>query len=131
MRKIIESKTGKLIISMLISLILFNFIMPTYSHAETDHWAGKLIEPLADLTCSIGDGLMNLMQGTMMPGSPKAVTKRRNWDSIKMEDGKFSIDEQKIEEIGELATGSGFWDRVWDVMRGNVKSVTESWKRSF
>ncbi len=90
MKKIVESKTGKLIITILITLILFNFIVPTYSHA-TGEWAGKLIEPLADLTCSIGDALMNTMQSLMMPGSPVAVTKRSIFDDIAQQDGDYSF----------------------------------------
>ena len=99
MKKFIEAKTGKSIFIILIFLILFNFIVPNYSYAKKGDWIGELMNPVGDLVCSIGDGLMNLMQRIMMPGSPVAVTKRSMWEKIAAEDGDVS----GFDAIGEYA----------------------------
>lgn len=113
MKKFIEAKTGKSIFIILIFLILFNFIVPNYSYASGE-WIGELMNPVGDLVCSIGDGLMNIMQRIMMPGSPVAVTKRSMWEKIAAEDGDVSgfdaigeyAGQYGLGEIGHVATVS-------------------------
>ena len=60
MKKITKkSILQKITISILSIMLLFNFIVPTYSHAD---FGGILLSPVVDLLCSIGDALVNLLQ---------------------------------------------------------------------
>ena len=64
----------KIIIALVI-LILFNFIFPVYSRAAW--WGGgSLFDPIRDLVCGIGDAVINVLQSTLLPGSPKAIDKK-------------------------------------------------------
>ena len=49
----------KITISILSIMLLFNFIVPTYSHAD---FGGVLLSPIVDLLCSLGDAVVNLLQ---------------------------------------------------------------------
>lgn len=84
MKDLKNNKVIKGIFIVLIFLILFNFVVPNYSNA-VEGWTGKLIEPLADLTCSLGDSMLNIMQGVMMPGSPTAIVQRTGLVSLLIE----------------------------------------------
>ena len=60
MKKITKkSILQKITISILSIMLLFNFIVPTYSHAD---FGGVLLSPVVDLLCSIGDAVINLLQ---------------------------------------------------------------------
>lgn len=60
MKKITKkSILQKITISILSIMLLFNFIVPTYSHAD---FGGILLSPVVDLLCSIGDAIINLLQ---------------------------------------------------------------------
>lgn len=60
MKKITKkSILQKITISILSIMLLFNFIVPTYSHAN---FGGILLSPVVDLLCSIGDAIINLLQ---------------------------------------------------------------------
>jgi len=52
----------KTIIAIIIALLLFNFIVPTYSHAD---WGGVLMDPITDFICTIGDAVINILQKCM------------------------------------------------------------------
>ena len=52
----------KTIITIVIALLLSNFIVPTYSHAD---FGGALMSPIVDLICSLGDAVINLLQVCM------------------------------------------------------------------
>ena len=58
----------KMIISILVIMILVNFIKPTYSNASNGaaDVGGVLLSPVVDLACSIGDVVINLLQRCMM-----------------------------------------------------------------
>ncbi len=58
-----KSMLQKIIITILTILLLSNFIMPTYSHADI---GGVLLTPITDLLCSLGDAVINLLQKCMM-----------------------------------------------------------------
>ncbi len=89
MKKIKKSKTGKYITITLVFVILFNLIVPNYTYAAGD-WVGNLIELVADIVCSIGDSVINFVQGTMMPGSPKAVARRNNITDLELKEINMS-----------------------------------------
>lgn len=60
MKKITKkSILQKITISILSIMLLFNFIVPTYSHAD---FGGVLLSPVVDLLCSIGDAVINILQ---------------------------------------------------------------------
>lgn len=61
-----KSILQKIIISILIILLLVNFITPTYSHASAADVGGVLLSPFIDLICSVGDVVINLLQRCMM-----------------------------------------------------------------
>lgn len=108
--KIIKSKWQKLIISLFIVITLFNVAFPTYAHA--DWWGGgTLFEPVANLICGIGDAFLNVMQGMMMPGSPKAVD-IRSIGSLIAEEKKES-DNWMDKITGHLMSFSQGIDNVW------------------
>ncbi len=49
-------------ILVILTVLVINFIVPTYSHAD---WGGVLIDPIVDLVCSLGDAIVNLLQVCM------------------------------------------------------------------
>ena len=57
-----KSILQKIIISILVILLLINFITPTYSNASAADVGGVLLSPIIDLLCSIGDVVINLLQ---------------------------------------------------------------------
>lgn len=60
MKKITKkSILQKITISILSIMLLINFIVPTYSHADV---GGVLLSPIVDLVCSIGDAIINILQ---------------------------------------------------------------------
>ena len=62
----------KMIIVLTLVIFLFNFIMPTYSHA--DIFSGvTLFAPIKEFICAVGDGVMNVLQDTFIKGAPRAV----------------------------------------------------------
>lgn len=69
-----KSFLQKIIITILVALLLSNFIVPTYSQADI---GGVLISPIVDFVCSLGDIVINLLQRCMTGdwGSTGAV----NW----------------------------------------------------
>lgn len=77
MKKLFQSKLKKIILIVLTFFVLFNFMMPTYSHASD--FVGDMLEPVADFVCSIGDMVIDVLQGMMIPGAPKAVTTREGY----------------------------------------------------
>ena len=66
----------KTIIAVLI-VLCFNFIIPTYSHADANNHGGVLFDPISDVLCSIGDAVVNLLQKCMTGewGSGFSLTK--------------------------------------------------------
>ncbi len=50
-------------ILVILTILLINFIVPTYSHAD---WGGVLADPFLDFFASIGDAIINLLQRCMM-----------------------------------------------------------------
>ncbi len=65
----------KMILALMLVVILFNFIMPTYSHADID-WGGALLGPITSFICGISDAVLNFLQGTFLEGAPAAVEYR-------------------------------------------------------
>lgn len=60
-----KSILQKTIITILIALLLSNFIVPTYSHADIGDIGGVLMDPIVDLLCGIGDAIINLLEKCM------------------------------------------------------------------
>ena len=68
MKKITKkSILQKITISILSIMLLFNFIVPTYSHAD---FGGILLSPVVDLLCSIGDAVINILQFCLTEEGP-------------------------------------------------------------
>lgn len=66
MKKLLrKSATNKILIVILI-VILFNFIVPNYSHAD---WGGVLFDPIVDLIAAIGDAVLSALQYFMYDGN--------------------------------------------------------------
>lgn len=61
-----KSILQKIIISILVILLIINFITPTYSNASAADVGGVLLSPIIDFLCSIGDVVINLLQRCMM-----------------------------------------------------------------
>ena len=86
MKKITKkSILQKITISILSIMLLFNFIVPTYSHAD---FGGVLLDPVVDLLCSIGDAVVNLLQLCM---TGETGTKKLNFSmsAFLVEDDEF------------------------------------------
>ena len=61
-----KSFLQKIIITIAVALLCTNFIAPTVSSAVTaQSVGGVLFDPFSDLLCSIGDGVINLLQKCM------------------------------------------------------------------
>lgn len=57
-----KSILQKTIIAIILALLLSNFIVPTYSHADI---GGVLMDPVTDFLCTIGDAVINVLQRCM------------------------------------------------------------------
>ena len=66
MKKLLTKNTTKKIFIVIIIMILFNFIVPSYSHAD---WGGALFDPLIDLMAAVGDAVMAALQYFMYDGN--------------------------------------------------------------
>ena len=61
--KIHSKKQNKIIITIIVIIMLCNFVMPNYSYAETDtKGGGKLLNYIAEFLCFVPDAVLNLFQ---------------------------------------------------------------------
>lgn len=103
MKKITKkSILQKITISILSIMLLFNFIVPTYSHAD---FGGVLLSPVVDLLCSIGDALVNLLQ-LCMTGETGSKDVNFSMSAFLVEDDEFwaNADGKYDKYIGEGGT---------------------------
>lgn len=70
MNKKVKNKTNKVII-MIVIIMLFNFVMPNYSHAGliTDWVTHKILDAFAELLLVIPDNLFGVLQGVFLGDS--------------------------------------------------------------
>lgn len=66
MKKLMEKQTAKKIIILIIIVLSFNFIMPTYSQAD---FGGVLMGPIIDFVSGIGDAVLSALQFFMYDGN--------------------------------------------------------------
>lgn len=86
MKKITKkSILQKITISILSIMLLFNFIVPTYSQAD---FGGVLLSPVVDLLCSIGDAVVNLLQ-LCMTGETGSKDVNFSMSAFLVEDDEF------------------------------------------
>ena len=84
MKKITQkSILQKIITTIIVALLLSNFIVPTYSHADI---GGVLMDPITDLLCSVGDVVINLLQ--------KCMTGDWGSDGFSLFKGGFLVDSE-------------------------------------
>lgn len=89
MKKITKkSILQKITISILSIMLLINFIVPTYSHAD---FGGVLLSPVVDLLCSIGDAVINLLQ-LCMTGDTGSQDVNFSMSAFLVEDDEFWSD---------------------------------------
>ena len=69
-----QSITQKIIATVIVVILLFNLILPTYSKAD-DGFGGQLWEPVQSLVLGLGDVIFNILQKTFIEGAPEAVFK--------------------------------------------------------
>ena len=69
-----QSITQKIIATIIVVILLFNLILPTYSKAD-DGFGGQLWEPVQSLVLGLGDVIFNILQKTFIEGAPEAVFK--------------------------------------------------------
>ena len=107
-----KSILQKKIIAILVALLLSNFIVPTYSHADA---GGVLLSPIVDLLCSVGDAVINLLQVAMTGevGSSGAM----NWSlsAFLMESGKYCGSAKHVPAAGgtTIKVDSTQFDKGW------------------
>lgn len=80
-----KSILQKITISILSIMLLFNFIVPTYSNAD---FGGVLLDPVVDLLCSIGDAVVNLLQ-LCMTGEAGSKDLNFSMNAFLVEDDEF------------------------------------------
>lgn len=97
----------KIIITVVVALLLSNFIVPTYSHAD---WGGVLISPVVDLLCSIGDAVINLLQ-RCMTGTFGSKEVDFSMSAFMVEDDKF-FSEPEYSEYQGSAGGSSYTETI-------------------
>lgn len=97
----------KIIITVIVALLLTNFIVPTYSHAD---WGGVLISPVVDLLCSIGDAVINLLQ-KCMTGEFGSKEINFSMNAFMVEDDIFFTDSEYSQYRGS-ASGSGYSETI-------------------
>ncbi len=66
MKKLLSKSTTKKILIVILIVILFNFIVPNYSHAD---FGGVLFDPIIDLVAAIGDAVLAALQYFMYDGN--------------------------------------------------------------
>lgn len=99
-----KSILQKTIIAILVALLLSNFIVPTYSHADV---GGVLLSPIVDLLCSVGDAVINLLQ-VCMTGSFGSKNLNFSFNTFMVEDDVFFANENGLytDFIGEGSDAS-------------------------
>ena len=99
-----KSILQKTIIAIVVALLLTNFIVPTYSHAD---FGGVLLSPIVDLLCSVGDAVINLLQ-VCMTGSFGSKNLNFSFNTFMVEDDVFFTNEDGLytDFIGEGSDAS-------------------------
>lgn len=140
MKDIKNKISTKLIILCTIFLVLFNTFVPYVSYAEEastgstqssdesekQDWAGSLFQPIANAICGLGDGIINVLQGYMLPCSPTAVKKRSQAELLLGDGGFWSV----IITVDTVAAGIPFLgDKLTDITAtvGNWGSNIYNW----
>lgn len=101
MKKITKkSILQKITISILSIMLLINFIVPTYSHAD---FGGVLLSPVVDLLCSIGDAVINLLQ-LCMTGDTGSQDVNFSMSAFLVEDDEFWSDSKYAKYRGSGGT---------------------------
>lgn len=109
----------KMTISILSVLLLVNFMLPTYSHAD---WGGVLLSPISDLVKALGDAVIGLVQGCMN----LSVGEKFIGNSVTVDSGSFKPDgehskfavtgkETVKEEINKSDLIIGFWTNQYEI----------------
>lgn len=109
-RKNILQKT----IIVILSVLLINFIVPTYSHADANSIGGVILSPLVDLVCSLGDVVVNLLQ-KCMKGEWGTGAESASFNMFLVEDDEFwsgGYSDIKTGEEGEFIDTETF-DKGW------------------
>lgn len=121
-----KSVLQKTIIAILVALLLSNFIVPTYSHAD---WGGALLSPVVDLLCSIGDAVINLLQ-VCMSGEWASSDLDFSFNAFMVEDDEFFVtDREKYVDRGYIVDSipDGANYETIDVDAPNDKGFDKGW----
>lgn len=108
----------KMTISILSVLLLVNFMLPTYSHAD---FGGVLLDPVTDLVAGLGDIVIGLVQGFMNLSVGGEFINSITVDSESFEPtGKhsdFAVTGKETieEEIYKSDLEVGFWSKVYQI----------------
>ena len=66
MKRLVSRKSMKKIIILIVIVLSFNFIMPTYSRAD---FGGVLMGPIIDFITGLGDAVLSALQFFMYDGT--------------------------------------------------------------
>mgnify|MGYP004561843577 CR=1 FL=1 len=118
----IKSIKQKIIISILTVMLMFTFVMPTYSQADI---GGVLLTPLCELLVSIGDVINNLIGKTVGTGDSLVDASVRSWitggrpetiQELNAENTSTDLVDKKIIHFGVL-------DQLWSDVKGIANSI--------
>lgn len=136
MKRFMSKKSIQKIVILIVIVLSFNFIMPTYSRAD---FGGVLFEPLVDLVAGIGDAVLAALQYFMYDGG--ASLNGQNVFSVSVPNKAFSpqdfglnasageintqVSEENLDEVGWWTSFTNWVSDGWDWFWGNTKSDFE------
>lgn len=136
MKRFMSKKSIQKIMILIVIVLSFNFVMPTYSRAD---FGGVLFDPLVDLVAGIGDAVLAALQYFMYDGG--ASLNGQNVFSLSVPNKAFSpqdfgvsasegeintkVSEEYLAELGWWTSAINWIEDAWNWFWGNTKSDFE------
>lgn len=119
-----KSIKQKIIISLLTTILMFNFIMPTYSQADI---GGTLLTPVCELLLSIGDVANNLIGKTVGTGDSMVDAAVKSWITGGRPEAIQELNQENTAQnlISKQIVHFGVLDQLWSDVKGLFGSKTE------
>ena len=97
MKKFTKTSFGqKIIMILIVTILVSNFIVPTYSYAARD-WGGILMDPIVDFVCGIGDAIINILQECLV-GDAESILPNGLRDAFNMNRLLVPADEYSFDD---------------------------------
>ena len=108
MKKFTKTSFGqKIIMILIVTILVSNFIVPTYSYAAERDFGGILMDPIVDFVCGTGDAVINILQECLVGDAesmlPSGLRDAFNMNRLLVPADEYSFDttisESEADEI--------------------------------